>query len=253
MGMQMAVIHEWDRVQDNPVDYHSLQASVKKTWKYPKELFTLYKSANIHTVKRRVPKKLFFYLAAVVATVFLIGYAAKLIFQPHQVERGAQAGKGDGKRFSSAVSAAEYSKRFTPVVASMPWSAPAYADLKPTDFPVLYCVDSEEKGCKCWTQQITRYYIDEKICRVIVKDGVYNPFQSQRKDLMAERDRERSKADREDGDRRMSRFDGRDLDQGRAGERAEAQPPVSPARSPVFGSNPAQVPGGSDRMDSSRW
>lgn len=195
MGMQVAVLHEWDRVQENPVDYHALQASQKTTWKYPKELFSLYKSATIHTVKRRIPKKVYFLFFALAATIGLVWYASQRVLRPPgTVAEGGPAGTSG--RPAAVVSAADYAKRFTPVVQSMPWSAPAYADLKPTDFPVLYCMISEEKGCRCYTQQITRYYIDENICRVIVRDGVFNPFASQRKDV--ERDRDRGRSD--DGD-----------------------------------------------------
>ena len=254
MGMQMAVLHEWDRVQDNPVDYHSLQSSTKTVWKYPKELFALYKSANIHTVKRRIPRKVFFLVAAVVVTICLIVYAAKLIFHPAPTEaaKAATASAAMAKGSGVKVSAGDYAARFTPAVASMPWSAPAYSDLKPTDFPVLYCMDSEEKGCRCFTQQITRYYIDEKICKVIVRDGVYDPFESQRKDLIAERNREKSRSDHDDVDRRLIRLETFADQSGKAGERADVQSSALSPRSPS-GSNPVQVPGGTGRMESARW
>jgi len=251
MGMQLAVCHEWDRVQENPVDYHALQASIKTTWKYPKELFQLYKSANIHTVKRRIPKKLFLFVAVVIATVVVSVIAVSRILHPSSgATSSTVALAAKPASIGGVADAAAYAKRFMPAVQSMPWSAPAYADLKPTDYPVLYCMDSEAVGCRCYTQQITRYYIDEKICRVIVRDGVFNPFASQRKDV--ERDKGRA-ADDDDRRRRRSFFDPDGTTSAGAGERAEAQPASLPARSSHSGSNSLQVPSPAGRMDAASW
>ena len=254
MGMQIAVLHEWDRCQENPIDYHALQASAKTTWKYPKDLFALYKSANVHTVQRRIPKKVYFFFLAILGTACLAWYAAHRVLHPAGTV--AEGGPAAAHAAASPVTPAEYAKKFLPVVQSMPWSAPAYADLKPTDYPILYCMDSEAVGCRCYTQQITRYYIDENICRVIVRDGVFNPFASQRKDK-DDRDRDRDSDRRAEGSGRRSRASLFDDDEvsGRsdAASSADVRSFVGPVRSAPSRSNPVQAPQPASRMDAARW
>ncbi|AOJ69851.1 MULTISPECIES: zonular occludens toxin domain-containing protein [Burkholderia] len=66
-GLKRAMLYEWDHCH-NP---SSLKDAVKRQWPYPRDVFKLYKSAEVHTKKQAVvPKALFF--APLALIVFLV-------------------------------------------------------------------------------------------------------------------------------------------------------------------------------------
>lgn len=82
----------------------------------------------------------------------------------------------------------EHLSMWRPLIASQPWTAPAYADVLtlPHEPPRLFCViggagldgqgDSKEAGCRCHTEQGTRYRIDRMSCELIAINGQYEPY-----------------------------------------------------------------------------
>ncbi|MDP2815313.1 MAG: zonular occludens toxin domain-containing protein, partial [Rectinemataceae bacterium] len=84
-GMSRAVIYEWDACSDSLA---GLANAVTTYWSYPKKIFALYKSAEIHTKQSfKLPKWLL---------VFPIGIALAAFFVPRSVHMvsSAIAGKG---------------------------------------------------------------------------------------------------------------------------------------------------------------
>jgi len=71
---------------------------------------------------------------------------------------------------------------FVPPVSTMPWAAPAYADLaKPTDFPrIAACIESKKTGCKCFTQQYTPIDVPKDSCSRMVKEGWFDNWSTGR-------------------------------------------------------------------------
>jgi len=63
----------------------------------------------------------------------------------------------------------------TPRLPGQPWTAPAYDKRPVVAQPELYCVAAEDGDCKCITEQGTRYVLDMQMCRVIAREGTYNP------------------------------------------------------------------------------
>ncbi|MHB1267542.1 MAG: zonular occludens toxin domain-containing protein [Acidithiobacillus ferriphilus] len=55
-GLQSSTVYQWDEMQNDPQDRISRKMSQKSRFTFPKKNFSLYKSAEIHTHKRRVPK-----------------------------------------------------------------------------------------------------------------------------------------------------------------------------------------------------
>jgi len=207
-GSEMSVQHQWDRCHEDPTDYHSLQASSKGLFRYPKELYQVYKSATLHQVQRRIPKKLYAALALIPLAGFLLWYGLHSFVGGAKTQPTSSAklktdtGTSPTSTGQKATTADEYIKQFTPVVKAWPWSAPAFRDMKAADYPVPYCMVMElgtGKDCKCITQQGTRYNVDKATCIVIATDGVFDPFHSTRRDL----DRDRRSADREAGEARQ--------------------------------------------------
>jgi len=50
-----STVYAWDECQDDPKDRSSRRTARKSIFKYPKAVFSLYKSAQLHTKKPRVP------------------------------------------------------------------------------------------------------------------------------------------------------------------------------------------------------
>lgn len=67
-GMRRAIVYEWDSVRNPAVGYRD---AVKSSWKYPRKVFELYVSAELHTKpKAVVPKAMFIAPLALVAALW---------------------------------------------------------------------------------------------------------------------------------------------------------------------------------------
>lgn len=199
-GSKVATRYRWGEVVDDVQSSTARSRGVVSYWRYPKDLYRLYKSASLHTVKARIPWQMYL-LALLVLVVPLCGwYAWGLIHAPSSSsDHGIVAGKKDDGRIGVKTDrrpnqvqgktvkeekdkrihykdALEYTQYHSPRIPGFPWSAPVFDDRKPTVDPEIYCIVSEVKGCRCYTEQITRYSIDDAQCRVIAEQGVYNPY-----------------------------------------------------------------------------
>jgi hypothetical protein len=64
--------------------------------------------------------------------------------------------------------------------SGQPWTAPAYDKLNvPMQAPRLFCMASGHDGhdsCTCLSEQGTRHVVEQNRCRMIARDGQYEPF-----------------------------------------------------------------------------
>lgn len=175
---------------------------VNKRVRLPKRPMGTYKSTELDTTKRNIP---WYYIALWVGLPALAVYAwytwDSLMArfspddappppisapQPAREADGAPATAADRRR--PATTLEEHVERWTPLIASQPWTAPAYADVLtlPNESPRLYCVIGgagidgqgglKDAGCRCLTEQGTRYRIDRISCELIATNGQYEPF-----------------------------------------------------------------------------
>lgn len=220
-----ATWYEWPEIQPKPADYHAKQATtVTKKWKRPAHVFDWYESTVDVTKNHqgRIPGGLWFRLIPVVAIVgWLIwsnasggglfgffnrdtddlapssarsaefasaGYSESRSWMP-----SASAGGDDGQRFKTLE---EWSAFWRPRVSDLPWSAPAYDDIRqPVDFPRPNCVIIHGQGddvedCRCWTQQATALTVSRDTCIGFVRRGVFDPTRERFQDQQAARGRE---------------------------------------------------------------
>jgi hypothetical protein len=202
LGFEASTVFEWSRCEDDVTDFHARERAIKSVFRFPRELYSLYKSAEIHTIKRRIPLKVYLFFALIPICGFLFWFGLHRFFNgdvaKHPVISADGRIEGDTTgTYSGApkkiLTGDEYVQQFTPVVGALPWSAPAFQSMKPSDFPVLYCMVIDkgiEKDCKCLTQQGTRYKLDKSICIRVAVDGVFDPFNSSRRDLRRAGDRD---------------------------------------------------------------
>lgn len=189
-GSSFATVHQWQGVRENCDK--TRKDSISTTWRYPKEVFTWYKSAEVHTHKLKVPPK----LIAAVAVILMVAVAWYLFLG--RLSRGEAFGIGAPQQAAASASmvptafgggspgqvkpktVAEYLAEQTPRVPGLEHTAPMYDGLtQPKVVPVpAACIQWTGKGCKCFTQQGTPYKTSEEICVQIVRHGIFLPFEA---------------------------------------------------------------------------
>lgn len=200
-GLQRSTIYEWSSCASSPELDSSQKNSVVMKWKFPKEVFGWYKSAEVHTVKRAIPAKLVLAVLFVVG-VFSYGYYALDRFQQKgkdmQADVAAQqpvmqqgvvpvasvaSTSSQADRVDPVADAEQYMFNHTPRVANLPETAPRYDALTvPTRVPVPMCfqigdVRSEKPiRCQCYTQQATKMDIEFNMCISIARNGRFLDF-----------------------------------------------------------------------------
>jgi zona occludens toxin len=169
---------------------------------FPKDVYGWYKSASLHTGKKRIPRAVWV-LGAAVLLVPALGWLAwsKLMGHMDKV-----AGKGAGAqavpvagvasaparagqlrapgaaRFPDPLAGAAYVSMRVPRIAGFPHTAPAFDDLtKPQDAPYPAACVVIRDGCSCWTQQGTKLPTPAELCRQIVAQGFFIEWHRQTK------------------------------------------------------------------------
>lgn len=186
-GFQEATRYEWQEYQNVRSAAARKSCTIKSTVKYPKEVYGWYKSANLHTVRVRLPVKLLSFVAVLLCVIL---YSAYSFVSSWFADRGkipgasstsASSGQaqpvGGGSNVQARVySAQELAQQLTPVVRSIPGSAPLYQSewLKVASVPVIQgCVSSADE-CVCYTDQATRVDVDPAFCRSMVLRPVFD-------------------------------------------------------------------------------
>ena len=182
-----------------------------ETWNLPKKYFQYYKSAELHTVKYRMPallKKVL--VVGPIAILLGLGTFGALFYKAYSANTQAdelaetaptaQPGQSSaerkerGGRKMEARTGGEYIEAITPLVEDVPWSAPAFINRDVKSDPHVYCM-STAMTCRCVTEQNTRFEVrNDETCREIARWGEpYNPFKAPER----EQQRERAQAEQE--------------------------------------------------------
>lgn len=208
--LNRSTIYEWsERFVNNPADNQiARKEAVMTNWWHPKKYYDWYVSAAAHRFKIRLPLRawaalllipVIFYFAlngakfmgGVVSGKGLAAIAPAGSPGPSTPGMGQGMGEGAGMAYGgsggergSAIrptsNAGEYLTQFEPVVAHMPWSASVYQGREVVSQPEIYCMSSGHDGmdgCNCYSEQGTKLSrIPVEICRVVAREGVYNPY-----------------------------------------------------------------------------
>lgn len=185
-GAKYATVHEWPQVMAQCEKPGARKDSVKSQFPYPKEVFTWYKSAEAHTYKASIPKKVFFGLAlpfvilglAVAAYTYMTGDMLPAVPGATQdvVDKGSEKATegGQGGQRKGPKTMAEWLKERQPRLAGLPHTAPVYDGVttpRRAPYPAA-CVASATR-CVCYTQQGTRMDTDDELCRQISETGYF--------------------------------------------------------------------------------
>lgn len=183
-GFQKSTIHEFQQVRDN-VD-KNLKNSISTHFIYPKEVFNWYKSADAHTIKKRVPMRM---IMLVVLPIVLVGvgYLAfgsinDMLTKPKEFAENqngkliteSESPSTHGGSYPEAVKMS-YLEARTPAIQDLPHTAPIYDELtKPVRVPYpAACISSKNYGCKCFTDKGTKLNVTPSVCEQIIANGFY--------------------------------------------------------------------------------
>lgn len=168
---------------------------------YPKEVYSWYKSASLHTAKRSIPKQVYVLgvAALVVPALFWFGYRSvhsnvlKGVEPVKQEQaKAAPAGAGQGKEVRAEAkpvrTVEEYLQERRPRIDEFPHTAPVYDQVtQPTTAPYPAACVKMGKRCDCYTQQATRIPVAFETCSQIVEYGFFvdwqQPQQAQQEQL----------------------------------------------------------------------
>lgn len=85
LGMQRAMLYDWDGCQADP---HRIQSATKTMWAYPKDAYKLYKSSELHLKqKQKIPAWMVLPVLAIAGAAFVVPKATTLL-------HGAATGQG---------------------------------------------------------------------------------------------------------------------------------------------------------------
>lgn len=187
-GLQRATILEFQSCKDQPLA--KTADAQRQLWPYPKDAFTWYKSAEVHTVKRRLPVQVFvlvgtLLLASVAVWTFIRShYQDGQVILPGQKAPSKSEPTATGLPAGSAkpsvvrpLTTAEYVARYQPRVVGLAHTAPIYDDVaKPVRAPVPTHTVIFGGKCQAYSQQVTRLDMPDDMCRAIHDRGFFRSF-----------------------------------------------------------------------------
>ena len=204
MGAQATTVYAWERCVEDPNSASEKDGADQFLFVYPKNLFGAYTSAEVHTVKVKMPFRMKLVIAALTIAAGLIAFSAYRVSADPE-PRQQQAGEGTVSAPAATVhsppstaadsvkyaTVADYATAHLPRFGTMPWTAPIFDQRPVTADPQVVCMstragldalgDYVEASCTCFTEQATRYELSEGECRRIARQGpIYNPYKQAR-------------------------------------------------------------------------
>lgn len=200
-GADLVSVLEWNAVNPNCEKDGSGKSGTVTMQAFPKEVYTWYRSASLHTGKKRIPKAVWA-LAACAVLVPVLGYTAftktyanatkqaKTAEVTQSVVAQGQGAQGAPTRERQKLTTGEYLAERTARLKDFPHTAPAYDDVtKPAEAPYPAACVQMGKTCKCYTQQATLLQVSGPVCLQIVQQGFFMDWKTASKGDFSQRDR----------------------------------------------------------------
>ncbi|HDS1131672.1 TPA: hypothetical protein QDZ78_004477 [Stenotrophomonas maltophilia] len=207
-GTKMIDVYRWGELNEEIKSSAKRDLAQRTTRLLPSQIYGQYKSAEVHTIKARIPLKVL--ALPLMALVGLgLAYWAYTLLRPSAVagvadSKGTQSASADAAPAHAGSSsrkedaprwptAAAYAKDHLPRISTMPWTAPVFDDRQARSDPQLVCMSSmegldaqgvhQEASCRCLTEQGTAYELSQPECRTLARNGpVYNPYRERSED-----------------------------------------------------------------------
>jgi len=212
-GTKMIDVYRWGELNEEIKSLAKRDMAQRTTRLLPAQVFGQYKSAEVHTIKARIPFKVML-LPVLVVVALVFAYLAYRSLTSSGVtggegKEGTQSASADAapSPFRPAgakeeaprwPTAAAYAKDHLPRISTMPWTAPVFDDRQARSDPQLVCMSSmegldaqgvrQEASCRCLTEQGTAYELSQPECRTLARNGpVYNPYRERSEDRRDQR------------------------------------------------------------------
>ena len=189
-GTKFATVYEFvngvkDDVSKNRGD------GIRHEFRYPKDVYDWYKSAELHTVKSRIPARVWMLLILPVLFFALvwIGYQRmqpdsrqeemnKALGLNAPVNRSStQTGSAPSSgyvRGKEQLTTADYVKAYTPRLEGLAHTAPIYDGVtQPQQAPYPAACIASKKKCQCYSQQSTKLDMSDSLCRQLAEGGFF--------------------------------------------------------------------------------
>jgi len=183
-GVDMVSVLEWSAVNPNCEKDGSGKTGTVTMQAFPKEVYGWYKSASLHTGKKRIPAKLWVFLACIVLIPLLIWLAAGKLLSKTEAKAAAAKPAIEARpdaapqAIAAKLTAEQYIDQRTPRLKDFPHTAPAYDEVtKPAIAPYPAACIQMGKACKCYTQQATLLQVSGPVCLQIVRQGYFVDWQ----------------------------------------------------------------------------
>lgn len=193
-GLQMATIHEWGSTHE--ITQRNLLAAVRRQFQYSKEIFGYYKSAELHTHKAKVPKRVIFLICAPLLIAGLAWYGYNRMLHVGKNDASAAPASIPGQQTITQggkvapLTRAEYLQAAAPRIEGIYATAPKYDQItQPVDAPwpqacMITKYYDKERGkavdkCACIDQQGNRYGAGDALCRDIAMNGIFKDWGEQ--------------------------------------------------------------------------
>ena len=186
-NMGMAVVYEWDHASKSLLYKNAM---TKAPWRYDKNVFKLYKSAEVHTKqKRKMPGLVWFVLMGFAAAAYAIPslksrLTERITGKPAEVVSASVDKAKPGQKTSYVKDGIQYTVETTVSAPALPASAPASAPAESGPVPPAYagCISSGKK-CTCYDPAAKPVQVDPEVCTGMVNGSSAVP-KSQVDDLL---------------------------------------------------------------------
>ena len=184
-GVDMVSVLEWSAVNPNCEKDGSGKTGTVTMQAFPKEVYSWYRSASLHTGKKRIPKQVWVLLLCLIAIPLLIWAASGKLLSKSEAKAAAKpATEAQAQAAPVPVQAVakltveQYLEDRTPRLKDFQHTAPAYDEVtKPTVAPYPAACVHMGKTCKCYTQQATLMQVSGAVCLQIVAQGFFVDWQ----------------------------------------------------------------------------
>lgn len=177
---------EWTGLGD-PTEASSRDLAQREKYSPPKEVFGLYKSADVHTKEVKKRSWLVYAFVPLVCALVAGGFYVKGRVETGFQKEAATAAKPTAQHAptvtgsvasKSPATASDYIALYEPRIKGLPHTAVAYDQItQPVEAPEpVGCIDSPRTGCKCYTQQGTPYQTTPELCQQIMSSGLFMPW-----------------------------------------------------------------------------
>lgn len=182
-GMEWSTIHEWPECRLN---VQSRKDSSQHQFKFRREVYSWYKSAEAHTVQRAIPFRVWALLGALLAIAAATWYVVSFMQRKADESKAPSYPAGVASAPAGVVTQSshggdrpgltpgEYVEAYRPRVPGLAYTAAAYDEVtKPVHAPYpAACLESGPR-CQCYTQQGTRLEVPKALCSGIAAGGFF--------------------------------------------------------------------------------